>query len=151
MAAGQVVVSGHKAAVERAIEIAKAKGAKRAVMLPVSAPFHCAPHAAGGRGHARGAGGRRLEAPGVPLVANVTAAPVTDPDAIRDGLVRAGDRHGALARKRRLHGGAGRRSFYRVGAGKVLTGLVKRIAAGADGLAIGTPDDIAAFKAALKA
>ena len=86
---GQVVVSGHKAAVERAVAIAKAKGAKRAVMLPVSAPFHCAlmqPAAEAMREAL--AGVDRCTAPAVPVVANVEAAPVTDPAAIRDALVR---------------------------------------------------------------
>jgi [acyl-carrier-protein] S-malonyltransferase len=76
---GQVVVSGARAAVERAIEAAKALGIKRAMLLPVSAPFHCSMMAPGRGRHARRAGSRAIEVPAVPVVANVSAAPVSDP------------------------------------------------------------------------
>src|ERR671917_880435 len=81
---GQVVVSGHKSAVERAIAIAQGKGAKRAVMLTVSAPFHCALMAPAADAMREALAGVEVRAPAVPVVANVEAAPVTAPDAIRD-------------------------------------------------------------------
>ena len=85
---GQVVVSGHKAAVERAVELAKEKGAKRAVMLPVSAPFHCALMAPAATVMADALAGVEIAAPAVPVVANVVASPVDDPEIIRDLLVK---------------------------------------------------------------
>ena len=106
---GQVVVSGDKAAVERAVEIAKAKGARRAMLLPVSAPFHCALMQPAADAMARGAGqGRRCKRRRVPLVANVLARAISDPAEIVTSPGRASHRHGALARVGRLHGG-GRR------------------------------------------
>jgi [acyl-carrier-protein] S-malonyltransferase len=145
---GQVVVSGHKEAVERAIEIAKAKGAKRAMLLPVSAPFHCSLMQPAADAMALALAQVDVKAPVVPLVANVLARPISDPAEIVKrlveqvtGTVRWRECVAAMA-------GAGVTTFYEVGAGKVLSGLVKRIAEGATGTAIGTPDDIAAFKAA---
>ena len=94
---GQVVVSGDKAAVERAVEIAKGKGAKRAMMLPVSAPFHCALMQPAADAMAQALGTVTVKPPVVPVVANVLARPISDPaEIVRAG--RAGDRHGALAR-----------------------------------------------------
>lgn len=145
---GQVVVSGNKTAVERAVEIAKGRGARRAMLLPVSAPFHCALMQPAAEAMADALGKTDVKAPVVPVVANVLAAPITDPKEIVrrlveqvTGTVRWRECVAAMA-------GAGVTSFYEVGAGKVLTGLLKRIAEGATGSAIGTPDDIAAFKAA---
>jgi [acyl-carrier-protein] S-malonyltransferase len=145
---GQVVISGHKAAVDRACEIAKAKGAKRAIPLPVSAPFHCALMQPAAEAMAEALSKVELKAPVVPVVANVLAAPISDPAEIAKrlveqvtGTVRWRECVAAMA-------GLGVTTFYEVGAGKVLTGLVKRIADGATGTAIGTPEDIAAFKAA---
>jgi [acyl-carrier-protein] S-malonyltransferase len=145
---GQVVVSGHKEAVERAIEIAKAKGAKRAMLLPVSAPFHCSLMQPAADAMALALAQVDVKAPVVPLVANVLARPISDPAEIVKrlveqvtGTVRWRECVAAMA-------GAGVTTFYEVGAGKVLSGLVKRIAEGATGTAVGTPDDIAAFKAA---
>jgi [acyl-carrier-protein] S-malonyltransferase len=89
-------------------------------------------------------------APAVPVVANVTAAPVSDPDAIRDALVRQVTGTVRWRESVSAMSGAGVDSFFEVGAGKVLTGLVKRIAAGATATAIGTPDDVAGFKASLR-
>ncbi len=144
---GQVVISGHKAAVERACEIAKAKGAKRAIPLPVSAPFHCALMQPAADAMAEALGKVTVSRPLVPVVANVRAAPVSEPAEIVKclveqvtGTVRWRECVAAMA-------AAGVTTFYEVGAGKVLTGLVKRIADGATGTAIGTPDDVAAFKA----
>jgi len=145
---GQVVVSGDKAAVERAVEIAKQKGAKRAMMLTVSAPFHCALMQPAADAMAAALAGVAVKAPAVPVVANVTARPITAPaEIVRrlveqvTGTVRWRDSVAFMA-------GQGVTTFYEVGTGKVLSGLVKRIAAGAAGVAIGSPDDVAAFKAA---
>ena len=145
---GQVVLSGNKSAVERAVEIAKAKGARRAMLLPVSAPFHCALMQPAADAMAEALGKTNVKPPAVPLVANVLAKPITDPkDIVRrlveqvTGTVRWRECVGCMA-------DAGVTTFYEVGAGKVLSGLLKRIAEGAAGIAIGTPDDVAAFKRA---
>jgi [acyl-carrier-protein] S-malonyltransferase len=145
----QVVVSGHKAAVERAVALAPSKGAKRAVMLTVSAPFHCALMAPAAAAMREALAEVAMREPAVPVVANVEAAPLTDPARIREALVRQVT---ATVRWRECvaaMAGQGVDRFYEVGAGKVLTGLVRRIAPGATGAAIGTPEDVAAFKAAL--
>jgi [acyl-carrier-protein] S-malonyltransferase len=145
----QVVVSGHKTAVERAVAIAQTKGAKRAVMLAVSAPFHCALMQPAADAMREALGSVTVNAPAVPVVANVEAAPITDPAAIRDALVRQVT--GTVRwRESVAHMAAqGVEAFYEIGSGKVLTGLVKRIASGASATAIGTPEDVAAFKASL--
>ncbi|MFL5190552.1 MAG: ACP S-malonyltransferase [Microvirga sp.] len=145
----QVVVSGHKTAVERAVAIAQTKGAKRAVMLAVSAPFHCALMQPAADAMREALGTVTVNAPAVPVVANVEAAPITDPAAIRDALVRQVT--GTVRwRESVAHMAAqGVEAFYEIGSGKVLTGLVKRIASGASTTAIGTPEDVAAFKASL--
>jgi [acyl-carrier-protein] S-malonyltransferase len=145
----QVVVLGHRVAVERAVALAPAKGAKRAVMLTVSAPFHCALMAPAAAAMREALAEVAMREPAVPVVANVEAAPLTDPARIRDALVRQVT---ATVRWRECvaaMAGQGVDRFYEIGAGKVLTGLVKRIAPGATGAAIGTPEDVAAFKAAL--
>jgi [acyl-carrier-protein] S-malonyltransferase len=141
-APGQVVVSGAKAAVERAVEIAKAKGAKRAILLPVSAPFHCALMAPAARVMAEALAAVTIKAPAVPLVANVTARPESDPAAIRRNLV---DQVTGMVRWRESISwlaGEGVTLFAEVGAGKVLSGLAKRIADGAEAIGVGTPADI---------
>lgn len=147
----QVVVSGHKAAVERAVAIAQTKGAKRAVMLAVSAPFHCALMQPAADAMREALAAVTVNAPAVPVVANVEAAPITDPAAIRDALVRQVT--GTVRWRESVASMAahGVDSFYEVGSGKVLTGLVKRIAVGASASAVGTPEDVAAFKASLNA
>jgi [acyl-carrier-protein] S-malonyltransferase len=142
---GQVVISGAKAAVERAIEISKAKGVKRAMLLPVSAPFHCALMAPAADAMAAAFANTPPRAPLVPLVANVSAAPVSDPGAIRDMLVAQVTatvrwRESVLAMVEH-----GVDSFVEIGAGKVLTGLVKRIVPDAAAAAVGTPADIEAI------
>ena len=144
---GQVVVSGDKAAVERAIEIAKAKGAKRALMLPVSAPFHCALMRPAAEAMAEALGAVTVKPPAVPVVCNVTARPVTTPDEVVrrlveqvTGTVRWRESVAFMAR-------SGVSTFYEVGAGKVLSGLVKRIADSAVGVAIGTPAEVSALQA----
>jgi [acyl-carrier-protein] S-malonyltransferase len=145
---GQVVVSGDKAAVERAVEIAKARGAKRAMMLAVSAPFHCALMQPAADAMAEALATADVRTPTVPVVANVLARPVTEPSEIVrcliaqvTGTVRWRESVALMVR-------AGVKTFYEVGSGKVLSGLVKRIADGAVGVAVGTPDDIATVKAA---
>jgi [acyl-carrier-protein] S-malonyltransferase len=144
---GQVVVSGHKSAVERAVAIAQGKGAKRAVMLAVSAPFHCALMQPAAEAMREALASVAVQAPAVPVVANVEAAPITDPDAIRNALVRQVTGTVRWRESVARMAGDGVDTFFEVGAGKVLTGLVKRVAAGATASAIGMPDDIAAFKA----
>jgi [acyl-carrier-protein] S-malonyltransferase len=145
---GQVVVSGNKAAVERAIEIAKAKGAKRAMLLPVSAPFHCTLMQPAADAMAQALAQVTVRPPAVPLVANVLARAVTDPAEIVKSLIEQVT--GTVRWRECVAYMAvnGVTAFYEVGAGKVLSGLVKRIADGATGTAIGTPDHVAAFKAA---
>ncbi|MBA1156637.1 ACP S-malonyltransferase [Microvirga mediterraneensis] len=147
----QVVVSGHKAAVERAVAIAQTKGAKRAVMLAVSAPFHCALMQPAADAMREALAGVTVKAPVVPVVANVEAAPITDPAAIRDALVRQVTGTVRWRESVAAMAAQGVDTFYEVGSGKVLTGLVKRIAAGSTATAIGTPEDVAAFKASLNA
>ena len=145
----QVVVSGNKAAVERAVAIAQTKGAKRAVMLAVSAPFHCALMQPAADAMREALAGVRVNAPAVPVVANVKAGPITDPAAIRDALVRQVTDTVRWRESVAYMAAQGVEAFYEVGSGKVLTGLVKRIAAGASTTAIGAPDDVAAFKTSL--
>jgi [acyl-carrier-protein] S-malonyltransferase len=146
--AGQVVVSGDKAAVERAVEIAKGKGAKRAMLLPVSAPFHCALMAPAAEVMAAALAQVAVNPPAVPVVANVLARPIQDPAEIVQALVAQVTGTVRWRESVAFMAGAGVTTFYEVGAGKVLSGLVKRIAAGATASAIGSPEDVAAFKAA---
>jgi [acyl-carrier-protein] S-malonyltransferase len=145
----QVVVSGHKEAVERAVAIAQQKGAKRAVMLTVSAPFHCALMAPAADAMREALANVIVKPPTVPVVTNVEAGPVSDPERIRDCLVRQVTGTVRWRESVAFMAAEGVDAFYEVGAGKVLVGLVKRIAAGATGSAIGSPEDIAAFKASL--
>ncbi|HYS49492.1 MAG TPA: ACP S-malonyltransferase [Xanthobacteraceae bacterium] len=144
---GQVVVSGDKAAVERAVEIAKARGARRALMLPVSAPFHCALMQPAADAMAQALAAISMRAPAVPLVANVLALPINDPQEIVRSLIAQVTGTVRWRESVAFMAGAGVKTFYEVGAGKVLSGLVKRIVDSATGVAIGTPDDIAAVKA----
>lgn len=148
---GQVVVSGHKEAVERAVEIAKGKGAKRAMLLPVSAPFHCALMQPAAEAMAEALAGVAINPPAAPLVCNVLAAPITDPDDIRRRLVEQVTGTVRWRESVAYMAGQGVTRFFEIGAGKVLSGLVKRIADGATGLAIGGPGDIAAAKDAITA
>lgn len=149
--AGQVVVSGDKAAVERAVEIAKARGTKRAQMLPVSAPFHCALMQPAADAMAEALAAVTVNRPVVPLVANVLAKPVSDPAEIVAGLIAQVTGTVRWRESIAFMAGAGVQTFYEVGAGKVLSGLVKRIAAGSTGVALGTPADVSAFVAARSA
>lgn len=142
----QVVVSGHKAAIERAVEIAKAKGAKRAILLPVSAPFHCALMQPAAEAMAEALAGVRVDAPSVPLVANVRAEAVTDPETIRRLLVEQVTGSVRWRESVQWMVGNGVAEFWEVGAGKALSGMIRRIAREAECKAVGTPEDIAALK-----
>jgi [acyl-carrier-protein] S-malonyltransferase len=143
---GQVVVSGDKAAVERAVEIAKAKGAKRAMMLTVSAPFHCALMQPAADAMAQALAEVAVKPPAVAVVANVEAKPLTDPAEIVRALIAQVTGTVRWRESVAFMAGQGVATFYELGSGKVLSGLVKRIAAGAAGIAIGTPDEVAGFK-----
>ena len=148
---GQVVISGSKNAVEKAMELAKAAGAKRAILLPVSAPFHCALMQPAAEVMAEALSRVTIRAPAVPLVANVLASPVTDPADIRQRLVEQVTGTVRWRESIAFMAGAGVDTFFELGAGKVLSGLVKRIADTATGVAIGVPADIEAFKSRAKA
>ena len=142
---GQVVISGARAAVERAVEIAKTKGVRRAMLLPVSAPFHCALMAPAADAMAEALETTPPAPPIVPLIANVSAAKVTDPAQIRDLLVRQVT---ATVRWRECvlaMTALGVDSFAELGAGKVLSGLIRRIAPDAAAAAAGTPAEIEAM------
>jgi [acyl-carrier-protein] S-malonyltransferase len=143
---GQVVISGSKAAVEKAMELAKAAGAKRAISLPVSAPFHCALMYPAAEAMAEALSKVEIKAPQVPLVANVLASPITDPADIRQRLVEQVTGTVRWRESVAYMAAQGVTTFYEIGAGKVLSGLVKRIAETASGVAIGAPQDIAAFR-----
>ena len=145
---GQVVVSGNKAAVERAVEIAKGKGAKRAMLLPVSAPFHCALMQPAAEVMAEALAKVQVKPPVVPVVSNVRATALTDPADIVKALVAQVTGTVRWRESVAYMAAEGVTRFYEIGAGKVLSGLIKRIADGASASAVGTPDDIAAFKAA---
>ena len=148
---GQVVVSGDKAAVDRAVEIAKAKGAKRAMLLPVSAPFHCSLMQPAADVMAEALAKVTINKPTAPLVSNVLASAITDPDEIRRRLIEQVTGTVRWRESVAYMAGQGVTRFLEIGAGKVLSGLVKRIADGAVGVAVGGPNDIAAAKDALTA
>lgn len=140
----QVVVSGHKGAVERAVEIAKGKGAKRALLLPVSAPFHCALMQPAADAMAEALAGVTIAAPAVPVVANVRAEAVSDPEVIRELLVRQVTGSVRWRESVAWMAAQGVTSFWEVGAGKALSGMIRRIAKEAECKAIGTPEDVTA-------
>jgi [acyl-carrier-protein] S-malonyltransferase len=143
---GQIVVSGAKNAVELAIEIAKENGVKRALLLPVSAPFHCALMKPAAEAMREALAAAPIQRPVVDLVANVTARPVHDPDEIR--LLLVAQVCGAV-RWRESMGymhAQGVDLFVEIGAGKVLAGLVKRTAEGARSLNVGVPAEVQTFK-----
>jgi [acyl-carrier-protein] S-malonyltransferase len=146
--AGQVVVSGDKAAIERAVELAKAKGAKRAMMLTVSAPFHCALMQPAADAMAQALREVKVASPAVPVVSNVRVQPLSDPADIIDALVAQVTGTVRWRESVEFMAKAGVDTFYEVGAGKVLSGLIKRIAASANTKTVGSPEDVAAFKAA---
>jgi [acyl-carrier-protein] S-malonyltransferase len=141
-------LSGEKSAVERAVENAKAQGVRRAMMLPVSAPFHCSLMGPAADAMAEALASVAVKAPTVPLVANVLAQPISDPAVIIRSLVQQVTgtvrwRESVLFMEQ-----AGVNVFHEVGAGKVLTGLIRRIAETSEASSIGTPEDITKFKAA---
>jgi [acyl-carrier-protein] S-malonyltransferase len=140
------VLSGAKAAIERAIALSAERGVKRAMLLPVSAPFHCALMQPAAEAMRAALAQVSMQAPVVPVMANVGAAPLSDPEAIRASLVAQVTgtvrwRECVLAMAE-----AGVDRFVEAGSGKVLAGLVKRIAAGATTISIGTAEDIANYK-----
>ena len=145
---GQVVVSGHKAAVERALDLAKEAGAKRAVLLPVSAPFHCALMQPAAERMAHALAEVEIRKPSVPVVANVSANAQSDPELLRSllveqvtGAVRWRDSMAYLAAQ-------GVTEIWEIGAGKVLSGMIRRIDRAIACQAIGSPEDIAKLQAA---
>lgn len=142
----QVVISGHAAAVERAVELAKARGAKRAVMLPVSAPFHCALMQPAADAMAEALAAVTLNAPVVPLVGNVMAGPSDDPALIRDNLITQVTGRVRWRESVMWMAQNDVTEAWEVGAGKALSGMVKRIAREMETKAIGTAADIAALK-----
>jgi [acyl-carrier-protein] S-malonyltransferase len=148
---GQVVISGSRAAVERALDIAKARGARRAILLPVSAPFHCALMQPAADAMAAALAAVAMRDPSVPLIANVVAGPVTTAEEVRKrlveqvtGTVRWRDCVGYMAAN-------GVTLYAELGVGKVLTGLARRMAPDAKAINAGTPGEVAELAAALRA
>ena len=138
----QVVISGHKAAIERAVDIAKEKGAKRALLLPVSAPFHCALMEPAAEKMAQALADADIAAPKIPVVANVLACAVNDPATIRSLLI---DQVTGSVRWRESvawMAGQGVAEVWEIGASKALSGMVKRIDRSIALKNIGTPDDV---------
>jgi [acyl-carrier-protein] S-malonyltransferase len=144
---GQVVLSGEKSAVEHAVEIAKARGVKRAMMLPVSAPFHCPLMRPAADAMAEALSKVAVKPPRVPLVANVLAEPISDPEIIVRCLVEQVTNTVRWRESVLFMVQAAVTRFYEIGSGKVLAGLIKRIAETTNASSIGTPEDIARFKA----
>lgn len=145
---GQVVVSGEISAVERAIEFAKSKGAKRALMLPVSAPFHCQLMAPAAEEMEEALTSTKISEPSVPVVSNITASPISDPAEIRQRLVQqVTGRVRWTESVQWLASEGGVDTFVELGAGKVLSGLIRRIDRGLGATSIGNPDDARSFAA----
>ncbi len=140
----QVVVSGHRAAVERAAELAKERGAKRAMLLPVSAPFHCALMEPAAEVMRAALAEVAISAPRVPVVANRRAAAVSDPGEIRALLVEQVTGTVRWRESVAWMAGQGVGEFWEIGAGKALSGMIKRIAKGAATRPVGTPEEVAA-------
>jgi len=148
-APGQVVISGARTAIERAVALAPKYGARRAVLLPVSAPFHCALMQPAAEAMREALAGVEIKAPVVPLIANVLAEPISDPEAIRTRLV---EQVTGMVRWRETMtylAGNGVTTVYEVGAGRVLTGIARRFD-GIDAKSVGTPDELEAAAAALQ-
>ena len=148
--AGQVVISGTTAAVERAIELARLGGAKRALPLPVSAPFHSALMQPAAVVMAEAIKSARIRPPEPPLVSNVEASALTDPEAIRSSLVAQVTGTVRWRESVAYMSAHGVTRFIELGAGKVLAGLIKRIAEGATAISIGAPADVAGLSAVAK-
>lgn len=143
----QVVVSGHKAAVERALEIAKARGAKRAILLPVSAPFHCSLMQPAAAVMSEALAGVVISTPRLPIVVNVRAEAVTEEEKIRALLVAQVTGSVRWRESILWMQSAGVSDYWEIGAGKALSGMIKRIDKEATTRAIGTPEDVLAAKA----
>ena len=148
-APGQVVISGARAAVDRAVAIAPDHGARRCIALPVSAPFHCALMAPAADVMAEALADTQIRAPSVPLVSNVTARAVTAPDDIRRLLVEQVTGMVRWRESMLYMRGQGVDSLVELGAGKVLAGLARRIDRGFDSAPVETPDDLTALLAAM--
>lgn len=146
---GQVVVSGSKAAVERAVEIAKGRGAKRAMMLNVSAPFHCALMQPAADAMAEALAAVDVHRPVVSVVSNVAVAAISDPAEIRRRLVEQVTGTVRWRESVQFLASHGVTRLYEIGSGKVLTGLVKRIVDGVEAVAVNTPDDVEKMVVAL--
>jgi len=142
-APGQVVISGAKAAVDRAVELARERGARRSVLLPVSAPFHCALMQPAAERMSEALADVTFKAPRAPVVVNVCARPVSDPDELRQRLVEQVT--GAVRWRETIEfmAGEGVTHVYELGAGKVLSGLARRISRDLDTTSIATAEDIA--------
>lgn len=149
-APGQVVISGKKTAIERAVALAPEFGARRAVLLPVSAPFHCALMQPAADAMAEALAGVTISAPSVPVVANVLAAPITDPEAIRSHLVEQVTGMVRWRETMQFLAGNGVDTVYEVGAGRVLTGMARRLD-GVEARSVGTPEELESAAADLKA
>ena len=142
----QVVVSGHRAAVERAADLAKGRGAKRAMLLPVSAPFHCALMEPAAEAMRAALGEVTLAAPRVPVVANRRAEAVSDPEEIRALLVEQVIGTVRWRESVAWMAGQGVAEFWEIGAGKALSGMIKRVSRSAVTRTIGTPEEVAAVR-----
>ena len=146
----QVVVSGHKEAVERAVEIAKGKGARRAVLLPVSAPFHCALMQPAAEAMAKALSHVEMKSPLVPLVSNVRARAISDSTTIRSLLVEQVTGSVRWRESVAWMAEQGVTEIWEIGAGKALSGMIRRIAKDVETRTVGTPEDVAAAVGALK-
>jgi [acyl-carrier-protein] S-malonyltransferase len=144
----QVVISGARDAVARAAELAQARGARRAVMLPVSAPFHCSLMAPAAQAMAEALADVTIRPPAVPVVANVRAEAVSEPDTIRALLVEQVTGRVRWRESVAWMAGRGVTDYWEIGAGKALSGMIRRIDRAATTRAVGTPDDVAAAMAA---
>lgn len=145
-APGQIVISGARSAIERAIEISKDFGVRRAILLPVSAPFHCAMMQPAAEIMAEALEGVRIKVPAIPLVANVLASPITDPDEIKAKLI---EQVTGMVRWREtisFMAGEGVRTVCEVGAGRVLTGMVRRIEQDLQAISLGTAEELENFQ-----
>jgi [acyl-carrier-protein] S-malonyltransferase len=148
-APGQAVVSGARGAVERAVEIAKAKGAARSMMLPVSAPFHCRLMAPAAEAVQAALAKIDLRAPVVPVITNVTAAPERDPATLASLLVRQVTARVRWRESLQALAAHGVETIVELGSRRVLTGLAKRTLEGVATAALGTPEEIDAYVATL--
>ncbi|WP_289041418.1 ACP S-malonyltransferase [uncultured Aliiroseovarius sp.] len=147
----QVVVSGHKEAVERALEIAKSKGARRAVLLPVSAPFHCALMQPAAEAMAEALSHVEMDRPRVPLVANVRASAISDPTVIRSLLVEQVTGSVRWRESVAWMADQGVTEMWEIGAGKALSGMIRRISKDVTTRTVGTPEEVAAAAEAINA